>query len=214
MAREAAKRRGAGALVLALVVVLAAPAFAQSADAVARYQAMLARVKGGDRDVDFQALRYAYADSGGDRARRREVDDLVGAMFRAYKVRDFDGAIATAEKVLAIDYLDIDAQVVCDLSYRMLSNTIGAESCHEMASRLLRSIADSGDGATPESAYRVIAEREAYSFLNARGLKPVGRRRIAEHGGSVDAFDVADNATGATRTIYFALYRPADAPPR
>jgi hypothetical protein len=164
-------------------------------------------VKHGDLGVDFQALRYAYAESGGDRARRREVDELVGAMFRAYKAQDFDGAIAAAEKILAIDYLDIDAQVVCDLSYRMLSNAISAEPCHAMAARLLRSIADSGDGTAPESAYRVIAVREEYSFLNALGLKPVGRRP-ARDGRDVDALDVADRS-GATRTVYFALHPAA-----
>jgi hypothetical protein len=190
---------------LLIALAIAAPAVAQSADASARYQAMLARVKQGDLAVDFKALRYAYAESGGDRARRREVDDLVGAMFRAYKAQDFDGAIVASEKVLAIDYLDIDAQVVCDLSNRMLSNTIAAEPCHEMASRLLRSIADSGDGTTPQSAYRVIAVREEYSFLNALGLRPLGRERVDRNGGGVDALTVADRS-GATRTVYFALH--------
>jgi hypothetical protein len=195
---------------LLVALGLAAPAAAQSDDAPARYQAMLARVKQGDLGVDFQALRYAYAESGGDRARRREVDDLVGTMFRAYKAQDFEGAIAASAKILAIDYLDIDAQVVCDLSNRMLSNTIAAEPCHEMASRLLRSIADSGDGTTPQSAYRVIAVREEYSFLNALGLRPLGRERVDRDGLKVDALTVADRS-GASRTVYFALHPAAQA---
>jgi hypothetical protein len=126
-------------------------------------------------------------------------------MFRAYKAQDFDGAIAAAEKVLAINYLDIDAQVVCDLSHRMMSDSISAEPCHEMASRLLRSIADSGDGATAESAYRVIAVREEYSYLNALGVRPVGRQRKD----GVDAVEVADRS-GATRTVYFRLHAATD----
>jgi hypothetical protein len=196
-------------LVLAAIVIAAmAPSWtsAQTAGDPAGYEAMLERVKKGDLDVDFQALRYAYADSGGDRADRRAVNELVGAMFRAYKTKDFDGAIEAAKKILDIDYLDIDAHVVCDLSYRMLSNTISAEPCHEMASRLLRSISDSGDGATPETAYRVIAVREEYSFLNAVGLTPIGRKVVARDGRDVDAIDVAGKDAGEARTVYFTLY--------
>jgi hypothetical protein len=189
------------------------PVLAQSApDASARFEEMLDRVRKGDMSVDFQALRYAYAATGGDRAHRRALDDLLGMMFRAYKAHDFDGAIDASQKILALNYLDIDAQVICDLSYRMQSNSISAEPCHEMATRLLRSIADSGDGLAPESAYRVISTREEYSFLNAVGLKPVGRQTVTHDGRSFDVVDVADAGSGGTRTIYFALH-PAPAPP-
>jgi hypothetical protein len=217
-ARNNARRRQsmgsfARTIRLALAATLLAAAvpswaYAQAGEKGARYEAMLERVRKGDLNVDFQALRYAYAEAGGDRADRRTVNELVGTMFRAYKAKDFDGAIEAAKKVLAINYLDIDAHVVCDLSYRMLSNTISAEPCHEMASRLLRSISDSGDGAAPETAFRVIAVREEYSLLNAVGLKPVGRALVDGDGRDYDAVEVVDKGTGETRTVYFSLYAP------
>lgn len=196
------------AVAIAIAIAAMAPSgsFAQAGRDSGRYETMLERVKKGDFDVDFRALRYAYAESGGDRAVRRQVNELVGTMFRAYKAQDFDGAIEAAQKILAINYLDIDAQVVCDLSYRMLSNAISAEPCHEMASRLLRSISESGDGAAPESAYQVIAVREEYSLLNTLGLTPVGRTLVAQGGRDYDAIEVAEKGSGEMRTVYFALY--------
>jgi len=195
-----------------VAVALAPCASAQTAADSVAYEAMLERVKKGDLDVDFRTLRYAYAASAGERSDRGAVNDLVGAMFRAYKAKDFDGAIETAQRILATNYLDIDAHVICDLSYRMLSNTISAEPYHEMASRLLRSIYESGDGTTPETAYEVIAVREEYSFLNAMGLTPLGQTLMMRDGRSFDAIEAANNATGETRTVFFTLHRAS--PPR
>jgi hypothetical protein len=203
-----AVRRTFAAAVFSALLAFAPIAAAQVRHDAGRYEALIERVKAGDLDVDFQALRYAYAESSGYRPYRSPTDSLAGAMFRAYKAQDFDGAIEAANKILAINYLDIDAQVLCDLSYRMLSNAIAAEPCHDMAARLLRSIYESGDGRTPESAYQVIAEREEYSLLNAMGLAPIRQELVSRDGHSFDARDVIDNATGETRTIYFNIDRP------
>jgi hypothetical protein len=129
-------------------------------------------------------------------------------MFRAYKAQDFDGAIEAAKKILAINYLDIDAQIICDLSYRMTSNAVSAETCHAMASNLLRSIFDSGDGESPETAYQVIAVREEYSVVNAMGLTLVSQHPVTRDDHRFDAVDVIDKTTGAPRTIYFNVDRP------
>jgi len=200
--------RTLGAAAFSAILAFASAAAAQVRDDAGRYETLIERVRAGDLGVDFQALRYAYAESPGYRPYRSPTDGLAGAMFRAYKAQDFDGAIEAANKILAINYLDIDAQVLCDLSYRMLSNAIAAEPCHDMAARLLRSIYESGDGRTPESAYQVIAEREEYSLLNAMGLAPIRQEFVSRDGHSFDARDVIDNATGETRTIYFNIDRP------
>ena len=194
------------AAVLALSVAL--PVFAQTPDPSARYEAMIARVKKGDYNLDFRELRYTYAESPRYRPYQSPTDVLAGAMFRAYKAQDFDGAIEAAKKILAINYLDIDAQIVCDLSYRMTSNGVSAETCHEMASNLLRSIFDSGDGQTPETAYQVIAVREEYSVVNAMGLTLVSQHLVTRDDHRFDAVDVIDKNTGEPRTIYFNVDRP------
>lgn len=202
-------------LIVVALLLLLPPSGAWSAatavspqDPAARYQEMIAQVRKGNLDVDFQELRYAYAESPGYRPYGGPAEALVGEMFRAYKAQDFDAAIAAAKKVLVIDYLDIDAQIVCDLSYRMLSNSIAAEPCHAMASRLLQSIFASGDGNSTVTAYQVIAVREEYSVLNAMGLTPGGQRLVTEGEHRFDAFDITDRDTGKRRTIWFNVDRP------
>jgi hypothetical protein len=196
------------ALAAAFAVSAALPVLAQTADPSARYEAMIAQVKKGDYNLDFRELRYAYAESPRYRPYLSPTDALAGTMFRAYKAQDFDGAIEAAKKILAINYLDIDAQIVCDLSYRMTSNMVSGETCHEMASHLLRSIFDSGDGQTPETAYQVIAVREEYSVVNAMGLTLVSQHLVTRDDHRFDAVDVTDKTTGEPRTIYFNVDRP------
>ena len=128
--------------------------------------------------------------------------------FRAYKAQDFDGAIAAAKKVLALNYLDIDAHIVCDLSYRMASNAIAAEPYHQMAIRLLGSIYQSGDGASPETAYQIIAVREEYAVLNTLGLAPTNHRQLVQDTHRFDVFDATDKSSGEIKTIYFNVDRP------
>ena len=196
------------ALAATLVVLVALPVFAQTPNPSARYDAMIAQVKKGDYNLDFRELRYAYAETSRYRPYLSPTDALAGTMFRAYKAQDFDGAIAAAKKILAINYLDIDAQIVCDISYRMTSNAVSGEACHDMASNLLRSIFESGDGQTPESAYQVIAVREEYSVINAMGMTLISQHLVTRGDQRFDAVDVTDKSTGEPRTIYFNVDRP------
>ena len=196
------------ALAAVLVVTMVLPVLAQTPDPSVRYEAMITRVKKGDYNLDFRELRYAYAESPRYRPYQSPTDVLAGTMFRAYKAQDFDGAIAASKKILAINYLDIDAQIVCDLSYRMTSNAVSGETCHDMASNLLRSIFDSGDGQRPETAYQVIAVREEYGIVNAMGLTLVSQRLVTRGDHRFDAVDVTDKNTGEPRTIYFNVDRP------
>jgi Domain of unknown function (DUF4919) len=199
-------------LTLALMAI-ALPAIAATTapppqEPAARYGELIARVRSGDLDVDFKELRYVYAQSPGYRPYVGPTEPLVGAMFRAYKAQDFEGAIAASKKILAINYLDIDAQIVCDLSYRLMSNSIAAEPCHEMAAKLLQSIFASGDGNSAVSAYQVIAVREEYAVINAMGLTPGEPKAVAQNGHRYDTFVVTDKDSGKTQTLWFNVDRP------
>jgi hypothetical protein len=201
-------------VIAALLLTLALPASAATTitppqDPTARYQEQIAKVRGGDLDsVDFQELRYDYAESPDYRPYVGPTDPLVGDMFRAYKAQDFDGAIAASKKVLAINVLDIDAQIVCDLSYRLMSNSISAEPCHEMATKLLQSIFTSGDGNSPLTAYQVVTVREEYSVMNAMGLTPGDAKPVTMGPHRYDTFVVSDKNSGRTQTLWFNVDRP------
>jgi hypothetical protein len=200
-------------VVAALFLVLSLPAFAAATpaapqDPTARYQDLISRVRNGDLDVDFRELRYAYAESPGYRPYVGPTEPLVGEMFRAYKAQDFDAAIAASKKILAINYLDIDAQIVCDLSYRLMSNSISAEPCHQMATKLLQSIFASGDGNSAVAAYQVIAVREEYAVMNAMGLTPGTQKQVNQAGHRYDTFVVTDKDSGKTQVLWFNVDRP------
>ena len=116
-----------------------------------RYQILVEKLKSGDRNVDFKELRLAYADS----PRGPDTDVQKKAMMAALSARDFAAALKDADVVLAGDYADMDAHFVAYVANRETRAAEQAEF-HQFALKgLLKSITDSGDGKTPETAFQV-----------------------------------------------------------
>lgn len=69
---------------------------------------------------------------------------------------------------------------------------------------LQKSIINSGDGLTPETALFVIGAIEEYQTLTAMGLTPEGQRLVQKDKRHYDVF-TARNKEGATREVYFAV---------
>src|ERR1700761_350470 len=92
-------------LMLVFALGSALPAAAFDAESEARYQALLAAAKGaGDQPVDWQALRFAYADSAEFDLYGLRSDATRKAMFQALNSSDYKGAIAAAKTILDQDY--------------------------------------------------------------------------------------------------------------
>jgi len=194
-------------LVLALALVAAAaPAAAQPA--APGYDALLARAKSGDATLDFAALRLAFAETpqyhpyGGPAAPFRD------AMWKAYNGGDCAKAIEQAGKVIDLVFVDIDAHIVSDLCYRRQGDGASADLQHMIAQGLLRSIAQSGDGNSPETAYVVIGVDEEYSLLRALGHRPGEQALIKTNGHHYDRMAVKNAKTGASLVVFFNIDRP------
>src|SRR5579864_4507160 len=114
-------------LVLAIAAVaLVAAASARAADpaADAHYQTLLAAAKTVDPgEVDWQALRFAYADSSSFDLMGEHTDAARRAMFDALNKDDNKTVIEQANQILAADFVDIDAHVALDLAYQATGQT-------------------------------------------------------------------------------------------
>src|SRR6516225_3710724 len=99
-------------VLLVLLLVFAFPAALAAEDATARYQALAAAARQGNQPIDWQALRFAYAETpdfdplGAVTRTRREK------MFAAHAAGDDKTALAEAVRVLDQNYTDIAAHVV------------------------------------------------------------------------------------------------------
>src|SRR5262249_56468596 len=100
----------AAAPALALIV---APATAQQP--AAAYDELVAAVKAGKTDVDFLALRQAYAASPVYDPYGSQLGSLQRDMFEAYRREDCPAAQLRAEGILAISFIHADAHFVASL---------------------------------------------------------------------------------------------------
>ena len=84
-------------LVLLLVAAFSSDLAAE--DATARYEALVKIAKQGDQPVDWQALRFAYAETPNFDPLGAVTSSKRKKMFAAYKARDYATALAEAQHI-------------------------------------------------------------------------------------------------------------------
>lgn len=171
----------------------------------AEYDKLVAVLKSGDTDIDYAALREAYA--------RSSHYDPYGqspaatALVAAMKAHDCAKVVASANEVLDEDYTDIQAHVFAENCAGKLNDTTSAKFHHAVAIGLLRAIAGSGAGTNPGSPVVVNAVKEEYAFLLAQGFEVTRQSLVQCAKGPCDAMDVVDRQ-GAKTTLFFDVSRP------
>jgi hypothetical protein len=190
---------------IAILVLLLTSSPAVAADeADSKYRDLVTAAKSG-QPVDWQALRFAYAESSGFDLLGTKSAEARKAMFQALQSDDFTGALVQANQILDQNYVDIDAHFINEIANTKLGNTDEAKKQHSIVIGLLRSI-ETGDGKTPETAFTVITVAEEYSLIQLLGLRPHGQTLIANGGHQYDVLDVA-NREGQSQKLYFQIDR-------
>jgi hypothetical protein len=152
---------------------------------------------------DFEALRAQYV-ARSDFAARCEAERPLSPAFEAARASRWDELLALTEPWTVRCPVDMEAHTLRALALGS-SGHAGEAANHEMWARgLFEAALASGDGKTPATAYRVIAEFEEYALLRAFRYPPE-RQAKAENG--TDRLTV--RAAGEEQTLYFeVLPRP------
>ncbi|HEY8188648.1 MAG TPA: DUF4919 domain-containing protein [Pyrinomonadaceae bacterium] len=180
---------------------------AQQPVAPVSYENLLEKVKKQDPAVSFKELRFAYTETkqyspyGGD-SKNEE------AMFAALKAAEYEKALASSEKILAANYLDINAHFGAFAANRHLERSEKADYHRYVVQNLLKSITDSGDGKTMETAFFVISVDEEYAWFHFMGLQPSGHSKIEENGHSYDRMTAIDPKTKQSSIYFFNIDKP------
>ena len=196
-------------LIVFCVLLLQAALQAQKPAEKVSYETLLERVKKQDASVNFQELRLAYTETkqynpyGGDREARK-------AMFTALKAEQYDQALSFSEKTLTANYLDINAHFGAYVANRELGHSEKADYHKNIFQRLLKSVSDSGDGKTMETAFIVISTNEEYALFNVIGLRPTAQALIEDKGHRYDKMTVTDPKNDQSITFYFNIDKPFD----
>lgn len=169
------------------------------------YEELLKRVKETDSGVSFREFRLAYADSSqyaasSDGATRK-------AMFAALNAKDYAKALELAELILKDRYVDIYAHQTASVAYRELGKRAEGSIHASLARELIRSIVDSGDGNSPQTAMLLISEEEESVILNALQLRMVSQELQDVDGHTYDRVEAVDSGDG-TVVLFFNLDVP------
>ena len=169
------------------------------------YAEILRRVKETDSGVNYKEFRLAYADSA---EYKPSADPQIRrAMFAAIAVKDHSKAAELAEAILKNRYVDIYGHQVAAVAYRELGNRAQSAVHGSLARELIRSIVESGDGHTPETAMQLISEEEEAIILQALDLKANKQELMDLDGHTFDRVDAVDSSD-VTVTLYFNLDVP------
>ena len=184
-------------------------AAAQPPAAKESYETLLERVKKQDPAVDFTALRLAYTETkqyspyAGDKENRK-------AMFAALNAKQYEAALAASEKMLAANYVDMNAHFGAFVSHRELGHSEKSDFHKYVFQNLMKSVSDSGDGKTMETAFVVISVDEEYVWFNFMGLRVALQALVEDKGHHYDKMTGKDPKTEETSTYYFNIDKPFD----
>jgi len=173
------------------------------------YDTLVERLKSNDKTVDFKELRLAYADSP-NMDKGPDTEAQKKAMMTALNSHDFAAALKNADVVLAADYVDMDAHYVEYIANRELKASDQAEFHKFVLQGLLKSITDSSDGKTPETAFQVIEVHEEYVLLHFMGVGlPESQALLHKNGHAYDEIKFKDPKSNEEVTLYFNVDIPA-----
>ena len=186
------------------VLAVANLALAEGAAGDAKYAALLTDLKSGRTDIDYTALREAYANSAHYDPYGEPPDR--DAMIKAAKAEDCETLLTAASRVLDTDFTDIQAHILSANCAKKHNDASTAKFHHDVAVGLIRSIARSGDGTSADSPYVVMAVREEYAFLYSQGYLVKMQALVKCGKGECDAMTVQDQ-NGTTKTFFFDVSR-------
>jgi len=169
------------------------------------YEALVEKVKSGDKSVNFKQLRLAYADS---TTPRPDTDAQKKAMTAALNAKNYPEVLKNADVVLASNFVDMDAHFAEYVAQRELNHTEQSEFHKFVLQGLLDSIAHSGDGKSEKTAYQVIEVHEEYVVLRFMGFMPSKQSLSKKDGHSYDVMEVVNPKTQEKVTLYFNVDIP------
>lgn len=168
------------------------------------YEDLLAKLKGGDTNIDFKALRLAFAETkeysyhGPEKAEREKF-------FKPFNDKNYKDALKQAEKYLEKNYVDLNAHYVAYNSAKELKDDKKAEFYKAITLGLLNSIKNGNDGLSAKTPFYVITIDEEYTMMRFLGYQFNTQSLQHTDGHSFDVFTVTNTKNNEKTTLYFNI---------
>ncbi len=167
------------------------------------YKALVAKVRSGDKKVNFGELRRAYvawtvSDPKGSEAPNRDK------MVEAFDAKDFAKAAELGDKVADYEFVNSGLLRAVGSAYRKSGNEEKARFFEEIAQKAAHSVYLSGDGKTATTAYFVMNIGEEYRLMREFGYAVSSQSLLNVDGQSYDLLEGKDEK-GKEVSVYFNI---------
>ena len=169
------------------------------------YAAIVERIKARSYPEDFTLLRMQYTKTDLYQPFDTGERDQTRQLFEALDGSDLKRCVALADTILGRNFTSIAAHMGAAICHGRL----GEEDLQQMHAGiydgLINSIASTGSGSSPKTAFMVINTDEIYSFLQAQDLEVVNQALVHADGKEYDLMTVKDPRTGRQYGVYFDI---------
>jgi len=168
------------------------------------YSELLSAAKEHPETADFTALRLAFTTTDAYNP-NLSPDPSIGKLFRENKV---EAAVEAVGKSLEQNYIKIQTHMMAADVYRKLNLETKVAYHGTWVTGLLRSIFDSGNGRSFETAFVVIETGEEYALLGVLGAQLTRQSLVQHDRHQFDVMDVTNAKTGQALRMYFNIDTP------
>jgi hypothetical protein len=165
------------------------------------YKRLLVQAFDNISQANFDAIRQAYSESA-EYAPYATPPDMTPLKAAMDAEKWAEAGVMCAE-MLQADYLQINLHLLMAHLYDQVDEKTRANWHLAFANGLTRSIMDSGDGRSFETAIKVIAIREEYDVIRLLGLRPLRQELVSHEGHRYDVIDVADQEGNPQGQLFF-----------
>ncbi len=180
------------------------PLTSAQAQAARAYGTLLRTAKADPAHMDWASLRQAYAASPVYNPATGNTPSMRPEMAAAAS-GDWARAAALCEAALARNWMNMPAHFIAAKAYQSLGNQPEAAKHLFVTKAFLRGILAGGNGASPATAYPVLATIEEYIVLSVSHARLLNQRLVNEAGHVYDAMAFTRPPSPATGMMYFAI---------
>lgn len=173
------------------------------------YAALKARLQGGETNLDFFALRMAYAKSPEYSPNQAALLEKRRAVEAALSAGKFEEARPLVEAWLAGDYLNPFAHLGAARIEEKTGHAEKAKFHNAVVDGLANSICGKGQGLSEDQPCKVLSIDEEHFYLAMHGFKLEGQHGLQCDGKQAcEALDVTDPRDGKGYTLYMDISIP------
>jgi hypothetical protein len=168
--------------------------------AQAKYDALKAKVEGGDVNIDWREIRLDAVVADVDGTFDWHQANTAGVA--AFNGGDYEGALRKGQEIIQHNIANGDGHFLVMVALKHLGKQEETAKEKLIVDQILQSILSSGDGKTADTAWFTVSTSEEYFVIRILGLRPKTQALVKSGAHSFDRMTVVGE-DGKETTLWF-----------